>query len=58
MTWSLLTTKIRIQGNGTSGKPGVDDRNDRNVKSGNTNLACSFNLMIPSKRLYEKREIA
>ena len=54
MTWSLLT-KIRIQGNGTSGKPGGDDGN---VKSGDTNLACDFNWMIPSKRLYEKREMA
>lgn len=32
VSWSLLTTKIRIQGNGTSGKsePGDDEK----VKSG------------------------
>ena len=32
--------------------------NDENVKSGDADLACDFNWMIPSKRLYEKREMA
>ena len=55
-SWSLLTTKIRIQGNGTSGKsgPGMMTRSSRVSKE---NVAGDFNWIISSKRLYEQREI-
>ena len=57
MTWSLLATKIRIQGNGTSGKsgPGMMGRSSRVSEA---NLAGDFNRMNSSKRLYEQREMA
>ena len=56
VSWSLLATKIRIQGNGTSGKsgPGMMGRSGRVSAA---NVAGDFNWMNPSKRLYEQREM-